>query len=177
MDRPLLILDLDETLIHTAMAPLAIPHDFRCLDYYVHERPFLREFLASVSAAWDLAVWTSSSADYAGCIRNHIFADLPLSFMWTRERCTRRFDAESRQYYPVKDLRKVKNAGYDLRRVLMIDDTPQMLERNYGNLVVVQEFTGDSADRELLALAMYLAGLVSEGDLRAIEKRGWCEGR
>lgn len=177
MVRPLLILDLDETLVHATTQPLDIDHAFRCDQYFIHERPFVREFLIAVADAWDLAVWTSSAPDYAECIRSHLFADVSLVFLWTRERCTGRFDAESQQRYWVKDLRKVKRAGYDLSRVLMVDDLPQALERNYGNLLTVKPFEGDPADAELRSLAPYLVGLACEENLRSIEKRGWRDRR
>ena len=75
--------------------------------------------------------------------------------------------------YWVKDLKKVKRLGYDLNRMLMVDDTPSKLQRNYGNAVYVSSFEGDPADRELLSLAPYLLSLVDCDDFRTIEKRGW----
>ena len=81
-----------------------------------------------------------------------------------------------RQYYWVKDLRKVRRLGYDLRRVIFIDDTARKLERSYGNLVRVRPFKGDPDDDELLHLARYLDRLDREENIRAVEKRYWREG-
>jgi len=74
-------------------------------------------------------------------------------------------------------LKKVRRAGFELERVLVVDDSPEKLERNYGNIVVVSEFIGDPADRELLELADYLSELADEGDFRRIEKRAWRKSR
>lgn len=177
MNRPLLILDLDETLIFGSESPLEIEPDFRCGEIFIHKRPFVDEFIPSCAKSYNLAVWTSSTADYAECIREYLFPHTPLQFMWARERCTRRLDFETQEHYWVKDLKKVKRAGYDLSRVLMIDDTPQKLERNFGNLVVVSEYSGDLADRELVHLREYLLRLADENDFRKIEKRGWRSGQ
>jgi RNA polymerase II subunit A small phosphatase-like protein len=174
MSRPLLILDLDETLIYGSTTPSASEPDFRCGDYFIHKRPFVDEFIGACSRPYALAVWTSSTSDYARCLTQRLFVDVPLEFLWARDRCTCRFDAELQDHYWVKDLRKVRRAGFDLSRVLVVDDTPQKLERNYGNLVVVPEFTGDFADRELPGLARYLLSLAeSEEDFRNVEKRRW----
>ncbi len=59
------------------------------------------------------------------------------------------------------------------KRFLIIDNTPQKLESNFGNLVAVRDFEGDQSDRVLLALAEYLVKIVGEPNFRTIEKRGW----
>lgn len=173
MDRPLLILDLDETLILGSAAPLERPADFRCGEFHVYERPGVGAFLRACAAAWDLAFWTSSTADYAACVVAALAGDLPVAFTWARDRCIRRFDHELQEPYWVKDLKKVKRRGWSLARVLVVDDTARKLERNYGNLVLVKEYAGDPADGELPLLARYLADLAAAPDLRRIEKRGW----
>ncbi len=171
--RPLLILDLDETLIHAVEAPLTRDASFRCGPYHVYERPFARQFCVSCSRYYDLAVWTSSTPDYARVVVDHVLGGVPTAFLWTRDQCTRRFDPEAQDYYWVKDLKKVKRSGYDLDRVLVVDDTRQKLERNHGNLILVSEFTGDPQDRELELLAGYLERIASIENLRALEKRAW----
>jgi TFIIF-interacting CTD phosphatase-like protein len=176
LGKPLLILDLDETLVFATKRGLEAPHDFECFDYRVYKRPFVESFISGCAANFDLAVWTSSTADYAQCIVAEVFSDVPLEFLWARERCTRRFDFELQEQYWVKDLKKVKKAGFNLERVLMVDDTARKLERNYGNIVRVSEFTGDRSDRELVVLLEYLVGLSHENDFRKIEKRGWNQG-
>ncbi len=173
MSRPLLILDLDETLVHATDAPLEFAAAFRCGPYYVYERPFVREFCASAAEHYELAVWTSASADYAQCVVDRIMGVSALGFLWTRDRCTRRLDPDMREHYWVKDLKKVRRVGYDLRRVLVVEDTIRKLERQYGNVVLVREFTGDPQDRELVFLAKYVLGIAARQDFRVIDKRGW----
>jgi RNA polymerase II subunit A small phosphatase-like protein len=171
---PLLILDLDETLIHATESALSTPHDFKAGPYFVHRRPFLESFLATVATAYQLAVWSSSSDDYVATVTRHIFpAEIPLQFEWSRSRCVNRYHPEWQERYFVKDLRKVQRLGYDLKRMLIVDDTPQKLERNYGNAIYVKSFEGDPADDELQHLAPYLLSLAGHENLRAIEKRGW----
>lgn len=171
---PLLILDLDETLIHSREQPLATPYDFVAGPYFVYRRPGLAEFLGLVAASYRLAVWSSSSADYLATIVPQIVPPvIDLLFTWARERCVNRYHPELLERYWVKDLRKVRRFGYDLAQVLIVDDTPQKVERNFGNAVYVRPFEGDPQDRELFALGPYLKPLASQTDFRRIEKRNW----
>ncbi len=65
MDRPLLILDLDETLVYATKKSADVGHDFRVLDYYVRKRPHLDEFLERIFDWFEVAVWTSAGGIYA----------------------------------------------------------------------------------------------------------------
>jgi len=173
MTKPLLIMDLDETLIFGTREPLTTTRFFRCGDFYIYKRPGVLEFIRKCATVYKLAVWTSSSSDYAECIADALLSDATVEFVWARNRCVRRLNFETQEYYWVKDLKKVKRMGFDLGRVLAVDDTAAKLERNYGNLVQVNEFTGDECDTELLDLATYLVELSSAADFRLVEKRRW----
>jgi len=169
--RKLLVLDLDETLIHGC--PGASGGDFLAAGIPVFVRPGARVFLEQMAVTFDLAVWTSASSDYASEIVSALFHDSP-QFVWCRERCVRRFDPETRETEFVKDLKKLRRLGWDLAQVLVVDDSPEKLARNYGNLVRVPPFTG--APDDLLAhLAIFLAYLARQPDVRKIEKRRWQE--
>jgi len=172
--RILLILDLDETLIYASEKLLDREPEHRVGPYFVYHRPHLHAFLLNLAEHFDLAVWSSSSPDYAHAIVQTVFpSQLDLKFVWGRDRCVRRYDGERQTTYYVKDLRKVARHGYDLHRVLIVDDTPQKCERNYGNAVYVPEYLGDSNDVILQSLATYLVTLAKAPNVRIIEKRNW----
>ena len=63
--------------------------------------------------------------------------------------------------------------GFDLDHVLMVDDSPEKLQENYGNHILVREFTGDLADTELRDLLPFLDSLRSVENVRRVEKRNW----
>lgn len=75
--------------------------------------------------------------------------------------------------YYIKNLKKLKRKGYHLEEIIMVDDTPRKLVKNYGNLVRVTEWLGDMEDNELLLLMQYLSDLKNVKNIRTIEKRGW----
>lgn len=134
----------------------------------------MREFLIECAELFQLAVWSSSGADYLDFVlAQTVPPEVRLSFVWSRSRCVQRFDGERHEQYFVKDLKKVKRLGFDLARVLIVDDTPKKVERNYGNAIYVLPFVGDTRDCELPRLARYLRRLAAVEDVRLIEKRGW----
>jgi RNA polymerase II subunit A small phosphatase-like protein len=174
VNEKLLILDLDETLLHASEHPLDAPADFRLAEYHVYLRPEVAQFLEFCRAHFRVAVWTSSTELYATAIVDYLFGSAyPLEFVWARQRCTRVFDGELQSHYWVKDLKKVRRRGYPLEKVLMIDDTPEKLSRHYGNLVRVRAFEGDNTDAELRRLMPYLLKLKAAENVRAVEKRYW----
>lgn len=180
-DKTLLILDLDETLIHATEMELAYPADFKLDRYFVYQRPFLRAFIDEMKEYFQLAVWSSASDDYVQAISDKIFTpDDQLRFVWGRSRCTyrRNFEAAnlrnySDHYQYIKVLKKVKKLGFDLTRILIVDDTPHKAQANYGNAIYPKPYEGDPVDYELQLLAEYLKRLSEATNVRKIEKRGW----
>jgi TFIIF-interacting CTD phosphatase-like protein len=177
----LLILDLDETLIHSVETPLAQVADFFVYSYAVYKRPHLDVFLATCLEWFNVAVWTSAGDEYAAAIINNIFPDpQALKFVWSGDRCSIAsninydcIDGNYPPYYSRKPLKKVKRLGYRPESIIAIDDTPKKWELSYGNLLAVKPFEGDESDRELEYLLIYLQRLKEEENIRRVEKRGW----
>lgn len=171
---PFLILDVDETLVHASDKQLPLQLDFEVGPYWVYQRPFLKDFISLVATRFSIAVWSSSSEGYLASVLEQIIpAEVSVDFCWGRSRCVQRYDLECQYQYRVKDLKKVERRGFDLSRVLMVDDTPKKLERNYGNAIYVKPFEGDPKDDELHRLGQYLSSLKDCEDVRSVEKRGW----
>jgi len=173
MNDTLLILDLDETLFHACEQTLPVAHDFIVDKYRVHKRPHVSEFIAFCRARFRMAVWTSATEDYANAIVDELFgAPHDLAFLWHREQCITKMDSSYEPVY-IKDLKKVKRKGFDLDRVIALDDSPEKLQRNYGNLLRIAPFFGDPDDDELLRVMPFLEGLRAADNIRRVEKRGW----
>lgn len=176
-DSPiLLILDLDETLVHASETLLHREPDFVVGPYSVYKRPHLSDFLAACSASFRLAIWSSASDDYVRAVIGLIMpTGIEFDFLWGRSRCTRRYAPDYLEVEYTKDLRKVRRLGYRLERVLIVDDTPRKVGRYYGNAIYVPPFLGDP-DMVLPRLARYLISLRDVSNVRAVEKRGWLRG-
>jgi RNA polymerase II subunit A small phosphatase-like protein len=178
--KPLLILDIDETLIHTESDEFSNHiYDFkfngnRESSYYTKKRPYLDQFLDYAFENFDIAIWTAAGEDYAKeIIKNIGILESSLKFLYTKDKCTIKFNIEYLKYYGVKNLNKLKKKGYDLNKVLIIDDIRDTAINNYGNLILIKSFKDDNNDTELLKLISYLQKIKDEPNYRRIEKRGW----
>jgi len=184
-DKLLLILDLDETLIHATSTKLGDDFAFQIYHYYVYIRPGLEEFIAFCAQRFQLAVWSSASDDYvAEVVKRIIPKDVELAFVWGRTRCTPLlsppidefgyYNTDNPSHYEyAKLLKKVRRLGFDTKRILIVDDTPEKVRNCYGNAIYPQPFLGNPNDNELMLLAQYLDKLKSEQNVRGIEKRDW----
>lgn len=140
----------------------------------MYRRPHLAVFLRNMSEHFQLAIWTSSTADYAQRVVRQIKPnEINFAFVWTRERCIPRRNFSTGTYDWIKDLKKVKRKGYDLDHVIVVDDSPEKLQRHYGNLVRVRPYMGEQDDDELTLLMQYLPRLKHILNVRTVEKRGW----
>lgn len=174
VEKKLLILDLDETLVYATEEVLERPQDFIVGEYFVYKRPFLNEFIEFCLKNFEVAVWTSSTHNYATKIVEEIFPDPnELKFFWSRWRCTIRFDEELQETYFEKMMSKIRKRNFDLAKVIVIDDSPEKWRNSYGNLVRVKPFFGETDDNELQTLIVYLERLKTAENIRKIEKRLW----
>ena len=172
--QKLLILDLDETLIHATKEVKEFPHDFVYHQYYVYKRPYLDDFLADISAYYQLAVWSSADDQYVNDIIAQIKpSTINFEFIWGRTRCTYRRDIDLDQFNWEKRLKKIKKFGYRLESTLIVDDTQEKCKDNYGNAIYINEFNGDPHDAELKKLKEYLVKLSDVENVRTVEKRYW----
>jgi TFIIF-interacting CTD phosphatase-like protein len=173
--KNLLILDLDETLIFSTEKKLDYENDFNADGYYTYKRPYLDEFLEEVFKHFKVAVWTSAGELYAKQIIDNVLTeDQKLEFLFSSDRCTLKFDRENQTYYNVKKLSKLKKR-YNLRNILIVDDTPIKASYNYGNYIRVNPFEGDEKDEELRFLKDYVISFKDCDNVRNIEKRNWKE--
>lgn len=183
MFTKLLVLDLDETLVHTVdgrdLAEISREPDFEIPGgHAVYKRPGVCKFLASCLGAFqEVGVWTAGTRRYAHEVLPHLCNVQDFAFVWGRERCTSWFDLETREQVWIKDIRKLQRRGYSKKSILFIDDTAQNLMRSYGNLVPVRSWHGDLEDEELPQLFRYLETLGELPNVRLIDKRGWRRGK
>lgn len=168
------LFDLDETLVFATEKALGRAPDFHVGPYAVYLRPGVRDFLSNCVDRFHVGIWTSSGEEYAQAVVARLFRDpTRLVLSWSRSRCTSRYHPEFQHTYWIKDLKKLKPLGIPLERVLIVDDSFEKAQRNYGNWVPVHPYEGDAEDRELGRLFPFLVHLGSVPNVRTVEKRGW----
>ncbi|KAL2146227.1 hypothetical protein VTI28DRAFT_4806 [Corynascus sepedonium] len=177
-----LILDLDETLIHSlskggrmssghmvevrlnttyqsAGGQTAIGPQHPIL-YYVHKRPHCDEFLRRVSKWYNLVVFTASVQEYADPVIDWLEAERKyFSARYYRQHCTFRHGAF------IKDLSSVEP---DLSKVMILDNSPLSYMFHQDNAIPIQGWISDPTDSDLMYLIPLLEGLQYVSDVRAL---------
>ena len=154
-NRQLIILDLDETLIHSAYLDLKINQDpIKYKYFYIYQRPYLKEFLNAVSDHFDLAIWSASKSDYVKTIiRKTVLKNYNFQFVYTRSKCQRIFSKGG----SIRYLKKLElNVDFELyTKVIFLDDFPEMI-KPIQNCIKVSEYRGSESDDELMKLKQRL---------------------
>jgi len=170
----LIVLDLDETLIHATEQQLDLSEDFRVDSYFIYKRPGLNTFLSELHKHYRLAIWSSAGDEYVNEVVKSIQPhDVQFEMVWARSKCTQRRDFDLDCYYWEKRLDKLKKKGFPLEKILIVDDSPEKSRNNYGNAIYILPFTGSAHDSELDLLLSYLLTLKQTANVRTFEKRNW----
>jgi len=132
---------------------------------YVVERPGLSQFLEELAQFAEVIVFTAGLEDYASPI---IDAIDPHNRLFT-QRIYREGTLRTEHYQCVKDMARVNR---DLKRVVLVDDTPLAFLHQPDNGVPVLGFRGDPDDRLLLeAVLPLLQALAVEEDVQPVLHR------
>ncbi|CAN8290780.1 unnamed protein product [Cochlearia groenlandica] len=150
-----IILDLDETLVHSTTQLPGVRYDFivmvkmeeEIMPIFVVIRPGVTEFLKRLGESYKVAVFTAGLEDYASQVLDKIDKDGVISQRLYRESCT-----EVNGKY-VKDLSLV--VGEDLGNALIVDDNPSSYSLQPENGVPIKAFVDDLKDQELLKLVEF----------------------
>lgn len=165
--RITLVLDLDETLVHSTLEPcdhadFTFPVFFNMKEHtiYVRQRPFLQMFLERVAQMFEIIVFTASQSIYAEQLLDILDPDRKLfSGRAYRESCI--FSDGSY----TKDLTVL---GIDLAKVAIIDNSPQVFRLQVDNGIPIKSWFDDPSDRALISLLPFLETLVDADDVRPI---------
>lgn len=164
--KRLLILDLDETLIHSDLACKWSVHD-----YYIklddgsmiplNERPFLYDFLDFCIEEYDLVLYTASCKEYADPIIDHIEKERKyFKLRLYREHCI------SYSNFYIKDL-SIFNRP--LKDVIIIDNNIFSFSHYLSNGILISSFYNDSNDLDLISLIEFFrCSIKNENDVRSI---------
>lgn len=165
--RKTLVLDLDETLVHSSFRPVKAPIvleveiDGAFHKVYVLKRPGCDEFLSHVLKLYEVVIYTASMAKYADPLVD-ILDPKKETLRLFRESCSR---VSGGGY--VKDLSLL---GRDLRKVSIVDNSPTCYSLQPHNAIPIKTWRGDPDDTELLDLIPILEALVGVDDVPATLK-------
>eukprot|EP00696_Hemimastix_kukwesjijk_P014277 gnl/Hemi2/28245_TR9327_c0_g2_i1.p1 gnl/Hemi2/28245_TR9327_c0_g2~~gnl/Hemi2/28245_TR9327_c0_g2_i1.p1 ORF type:complete len:393 (+),score=76.34 gnl/Hemi2/28245_TR9327_c0_g2_i1:111-1289(+) len=173
MDKKLLILDLDETLVHSTYKTV-LKYDLRIEVYvdgmsfvfYVLKRPHVDFFLRTVSGWYDVCVFTASLQKYADPVIDQLDRPTPSSLV--KKRLFRESCVKQNGNF-VKDLTIF---GRDLSQVIIVDNSPVAYSMQPDNAIPIEGWIDSASDTGLLALLPLLHGLRAVADVRSILGKG-----
>ncbi|CAH8353198.1 unnamed protein product [Eruca vesicaria subsp. sativa] len=156
--RKTIVLDLDETLIHSSMEKPEVPYDFvvkpeidgQMLTFFVIKRPGVDDFLKKIGEKYQIVVFTAGLREYASLVLDQLDPERRLiSRSFYRDACSE------------IDGRLVKDLGFvmrDLRRVVIVDDNPNAYALQPENALPIKPFCDDLKDVELRKLGEFFEG-------------------
>lgn len=160
-----LVLDLDETLVHSSLQGTADPDlvfsleiEDKTYSVFVNVRPGVCEFLEQMSANYELVVFTASRKNYADKVLDLIDPQGFVSFRLYREHCYQRLEGL------VKDLALL---GRDLAKVVIIDNSQASFLLQPDNGIHIRSFH-EGLDDELEQLYPLLQELIDAEDVRPV---------
>lgn len=183
-----LLLDLDETLIHSLSrgTPRSLGSSGSChmielkvnnvaTLYYVYKRPFCDFFLKEVSKWFDLQIFTASVKEYADPIIDWLESDIvdhKTHAVGNSQVFTKRYYRNDCSYRPgvgyIKDLSLFFPKQDDLKNVIILDNSPVSYALHEDNAVMIEGWINDQGDRDLLNLLPLLYSLSLCIDVRYI---------
>ena len=160
-----LVLDLDETLVHSQFGPFEIPSDVvinieienELHDIHVLIRPGVKEFLEKMSQIYEIVIFTASISKYAGPLLDILDKDKFCNYRLFREHCTLINTSFA------KDLKKL---GRNLKDVIIVDNSPMAYLLNTENGIPILTWFDNKNDKELYKISPLLEFLSQVNDVR-----------
>jgi CTD small phosphatase-like protein 2 len=160
-----LVLDLDETLVHSSLDGGCIPDFTFTVELgparhivWVRKRPHLHAFLNRVAQLFEVVVFTASQRVYAEQLLDIIDPGRIL----IRHRIYR----ESCVFWEGNYLKDLTVLGRDLAHTLIVDNSPQAFGFQVDNGVPIESWYDNDADVELPKLLPFLEEVARSEDVR-----------
>jgi len=164
--RKCLVLDLDETLVHSSFQPVdkydfLIPVEIEGNVYqvYVAKRPHVDEFLKKMGEVYEVVIFTASLSKYADPVLDLLDIHKVIDYRLFREHCTCINDIY------VKDMSIM---GRPIESVFIIDNSPHAYSLQPENAFPCTSWFDDYQDNELLEFIPILQDLAKPSVINII---------
>lgn len=163
--KPLLILDLDETLIHSDIDLNWSVHDhYLTIDnttIAINIRPFLYPFLNFCKLHFEMVIFTASCSDYADPIIDFIEQNEKyFKYRFYREHCV---------FYKNLYIKDLSIFDVCLSRVIILDNNIFSFAHYLSNGILISSFYNDSDDYDLLSLIdFFQKEIIHTNDIREV---------
>ncbi|KAJ3211877.1 Nuclear envelope morphology protein 1 [Dinochytrium kinnereticum] len=154
-----LVLDLDETLIHSTSSGSRY-HDHMIEVLVDKHRPYADLFLRKVSEWYKVVIFTASMPEYADPVIDWLDTN--------RNLISRRFFRESCTLGSGGYMKNLSIIEPDLSQVCLVDNAPVSYAINQDNGIPIENWTSDVTDEALLDLLPFLDALRFCDDVRSV---------
>ena len=170
-----LVLDLDETLVHSSFEPVAQAHYVIPINIegvvhnvFVIKRPGVDEFLKRVAEHYEVMIYTASLSKYADPLLDKLDIHQVITKRLFRENCT------FHEGHYVKDLSLLNR---DINSTIIVDNSPMSYKFHPENAIDCSSFLYDPRDVELWQIGDFLCGIRGCEDVRLVCRhwREWCK--
>lgn len=152
-----LVLDLDETLVHSSFKPVAhadfvipVEIDNQIHNVYVLKRPGVDLFLQRLGSQFEVVVFTASLAKYADPVLDVLDKYKVVKHRLFREACL---------HYKGNYVKDLSLLGRELKDVIIIDNSPASYIFHPTNAIPIGSWFNDPNDTELMDLVPFLEDL------------------
>jgi len=157
-----LVLDLDETLVHSSFRPVPDPTfiipvhiDNHVYNVYVLKRPYTDIFLERAAKCYEIIIFTASLAKYADPLLDELDKKQVINGRLFRNSCV----MSGKTY--VKDLSVL---GRKLKNLIIVDNSPLSYQFQPKNAINCTSWFDDPDDTELLDMLPLLETTLMEAD-------------
>ena len=193
-NQKILVIDLDETLIHTSFQKIEKP-DLqiqldssinkkntinrnnnngipipRLIEAYIRIRPGVDEFLSQMSKYYDIYVYSASSKNYLNTIIKNIDKNNIIKECFCREDCIMYVEDYEEDFDKPNNkynyIKDLKKINKDLRNIVFIDNNAISFKLQEKNGIPIKSWYDDYEDLELYKLIPILKNLSGFFDVR-----------
>ena len=170
-----LIIDLDETLIHSDFNKqfegeydhiINFTHEGELISIPLILRPGLMDFLDFCNQHFEICIFTASRKEYADCILNFLDPyNQIFKYRFYREDC---ISIKGKIF--LKDLRIFTNRYQE--NIIIIDNSLYSFANQLSNGILITSFYNNEKDKELINLKKYLKNIVDlDKDIRIVNEK------
>ena len=164
-----LVLDIDETLVHSSFFPfekndliLNVNFDGIFYNIYVLVRPGVEEFIQNISKYYEIITFTASLSAYAKPLLDIIDKGRNIQYRLYREHCT---------FINGVFIKDLKRLNRNLKDIIIVDNSPMAFAFDTDNGLPILSWFDDPIDKELINIQPLLEFLADTKDVRKYIKQ------
>ncbi|KAJ3827980.1 NIF-domain-containing protein [Lentinula raphanica] len=172
--RKCLVLDLDETLVHSSFKPIPQPDFIVPVEieshwhhFHVLKRPGVDLFLKEMGEKYEIVVFTASLSKYADPVLDQLDESKVVAHRLFRESCF----SHKGNYVKARlnlQLQDLSQLGRPIADTIILDNSPASYIFHPTNAVPVSSWFNDPHDAELTDMIPFLVDMTTVQDVRAI---------